>query len=41
MKNALAYWALPSAMKEKSFLTLTPGVNVTNLLYFVSNAAAQ
>jgi hypothetical protein len=23
--NPLAYWALPSVMKEKSFITLTPG----------------
>jgi hypothetical protein len=27
MANPLAYWASSSVMKEKSFITLTPGVN--------------
>ncbi len=39
--NTLAYQASSSAMKEKSFITLTPGVNVIKLFFFfVANVPA-
>jgi len=31
MANPPAYWASSSVMKEKSFITLTPGINVIKL----------
>jgi hypothetical protein len=33
--NTLGYFASPSATKEKSFMTLTPGVNVLKLFFVV------
>ena len=33
--NHLAYWALSSVKKEKSFITLTPGANVIKLFLSV------
>jgi hypothetical protein len=38
--NALAYLASSSAMKEKSFITLNPGVNVIKLFSFVADDKA-
>ncbi len=35
MANPLAYWASSSVMKEKSLITLTPGVNVIKLFTVV------
>jgi hypothetical protein len=35
--NTLAYLALSSATKEKSFITLTPDVNVFKLSLFATN----
>ena len=34
--NTLAYLALSSAKKEKSSITLTPGVNPKNLFFFIT-----
>ncbi len=36
--NTLAYLASPSAMKEKSFIKLTPGVRVIRLFDSFTNA---
>ena len=36
--NAVAYLALSSAMKEKSFITLTTGGNVLQLDFFAGEA---
>jgi hypothetical protein len=38
--NTLAYLASSSAMKEKSFITLTPVVNVIKLFSFVTDDEA-
>jgi len=33
MANPLAYWASSSVTKEKSFITMTPGVDVTKSFF--------
>ncbi len=38
--NALAYLASATVMKEKCFITLTPGLSVINT-FFVTNASAE
>jgi hypothetical protein len=39
--NTLAYLALSAAAKEKSFITLAPGVNVIKLFFFVTVVEAN
>ncbi len=39
--NTLAYWASSTVMKEKSFITLTPGINVIKLFSFVADDEAK
>ncbi len=39
--NTLAYLALSSATKEKSLITLTPGVSVIKLFFFISDDGAK
>jgi hypothetical protein len=39
--QTLAYLALSSAMKEKSFITLTPGVNIVKFIFFVADEKAS
>jgi hypothetical protein len=38
--NTLAYFVLPSATKSKSFMRLTPDVNVIKLFSFVTDDEA-
>jgi hypothetical protein len=39
--NTQAYLASSSVMKEKSFITLTPGLKVVKPFFFVADAAAE
>ncbi len=39
--NTPAYLALSLAMKKKGFITLTPGVNVIKLFFFVTDDKAK
>jgi hypothetical protein len=39
--NTQAYFLLPSVMKKKSFVTLSPGVDVIKLFYVVTDDEAQ
>jgi len=38
--NTLAYLASSTVTKEKHFITLTPGVNVINIFFFVKDIQA-
>jgi hypothetical protein len=38
--NALTYWASSSVTKEKSFITLTPGVKVIKRFSFITDNKA-
>ncbi len=39
--NTVAYMASSSATKEKSFITLTPGVNVIKPFFFITDDDAK
>ncbi len=39
--NTLAYLALSSALKEKSFITLTPGVHFIKTFFFIADNEAK
>jgi hypothetical protein len=39
--NTLAYMASLSVTKEKSFITSTPGVNITKPLFYVADEVAK
>ena len=41
MANPLAYLALSSVTKEKTFITLTPGVDVIKPVSFVADDKAK